>query len=92
MFVHPNQLKFALGRFPMIARVQGIVTRPDNVRDHLTLKVELAQDVPDRAKLSQEFSEAVRGLIRVSVDRIEFVSAGTIVADAKMIVDERRWE
>ncbi len=92
MFVHPNQIKFALAQFPAIARVQGIVTRPDNVRDHLTLKVELAQDVPDRAKLSQEFSEAVRGLIRVSVDQIEFAPAGTIAADAKPIVDERKWE
>lgn len=92
MFVHPNQLKFAMSRFPMIARAQGIVTRPDNVRDHFALKIELAQDVPDRAKLSQEFSEAVRGLIRVSVDQIEFAPAGTIAADAKPIVDERKWE
>ena len=92
MFVHPNQLKFAQAQFPMIARVQGIVTRPDNVRDHLTLKIELAQDVPDRAKLSQDFSEAVRGLIRVSVDQIEFVPAGTIAADAKTMLDERKWE
>ncbi|MCI0475733.1 MAG: hypothetical protein L0Y55_05760, partial [Anaerolineales bacterium] len=73
-------------------RVQGIVTRPDNIRDHLTLKIELAQDAPDRAKLSQDFSEAVRGLIRVSVDQIEYVSPGAIVADAKTLVDERQWE
>lgn len=92
MFVHPNQLKMALSKFPAIARAQGIVTRPDNVRDHLTLKVELAQDVPDRAKLSQDLSEVARGLIRVSVDQIEFVSTGFIPTDAKMIVDERKWE
>ncbi len=92
MFVHPNQLKAAMAKFPAIARTQGIVTRPDNVRDNLTLKVELAQDVPDRDKLSREFSERLRGLIRVSVDRIEFVPAGTIAADAKMMVDERKWE
>ncbi|MCX7839723.1 MAG: AMP-binding protein, partial [Anaerolineae bacterium] len=90
MFVHPNQLKAAMAKFPAIARVQAIVTRPDNVRDHLTLKVELAQAEVDREKLSQEFAEAVRGLIRVSVDQIEFVS--TLAPDAKMIVDERKWE
>lgn len=92
MFVHPNQIKFALARFPAIARVQGIVTRPDNVRDHLTLRIELAQEVPDRARLRQEFLEAVRGLIRVSVDQLEFVPSGTLAADAKTIVDERTWE
>lgn len=90
MFVHPNQLKVAMAKFPAIARVQGIVTRPDNVRDTLTLRVELAQADVDREKLSREFSEAVRGLIRVSVDQVEFVP--TIAADAKMIVDERKWE
>ncbi len=90
MFVHPNQLKAAAAKFPAIARVQGIVTRPDNVRDSLTLKVELAQPEVEREKLSQELAEAVRGLIRVSVDHVEFVP--TLPADAKMIVDERKWE
>jgi phenylacetate-CoA ligase len=90
MFVHPNQLKAAAAKFPAIARVQAIVTRPDNVRDTLTLQVELAQADVDREKLSREFAEAVRGLIRVSVDQVEFVPA--IAADAKMIVDERKWE
>ena len=30
MFVHPNQLRLAASKFPAIARLQGIVTRPDN--------------------------------------------------------------
>lgn len=90
MFVHPNQLKAVMAKFPAIARLQAVVTRPDKVRDTLTLKVELAQAEVDREKLTQEFTEAVRGLIRVSVDQVEFVPA--IAADAKMIVDERTWE
>lgn len=90
MFVHPNQLRFALNQFSEIARAQAVVRRPDNVRDTLTLKVELADATVDRDKLSQEFAEAVRGLIRVSVDQVEFVQS--IAADAKMIVDERKWE
>jgi len=28
----------------------------------------------------------------VSVDQIEFVPAGTIAADAKTMLDERKWE
>jgi phenylacetate-CoA ligase len=89
MFVHPNQLKAAAARFPAIARVQGVVSRPDNVRDHLTLKVELEQSAADREKLSQELAEAVRGVIRVGVDRVEFVDK--LAADAKGMVDERKW-
>ncbi|MBM3129336.1 MAG: phenylacetate--CoA ligase [Chloroflexi bacterium] len=92
MFVHPNQLRFALNQFGDIARAQAVVTRPDNVRDQLALQVELAQAVTDRDALQQNLAEAVRDLIRVSVDQIEFVPSGTLAADAKMIVDERRWE
>ncbi len=91
MFVHPNQLKLAASKFPTIARVQGIVTRPD-VRDEFTLRVELEQEVPDREALSKNYSEAVRDLCRVSVDKIEFVPTGTIPENARGIVDERKWE
>jgi phenylacetate-CoA ligase len=91
MFVHPNQLKFAMSQFPAIVRLQGIVTRP-GVRDEFTLKVELAPEVSDRAALSKDFGDAVRELCRVSVDKIEVVPSGTIAAEAKIIVDERKWE
>jgi phenylacetate-CoA ligase len=92
MFVHPNQLRFAAQRFPAIARVQGIVTRPDNVRDEFTLKVELADEAVDREKLRAEYGEAVKGLCRVSVDRVEFIAKGTIPENARGMVDERKWE
>lgn len=92
MFVHPNQLNLAMSKFPAIARVQGIVTRPDNVRDVFTLKVELAQGVVDRDALSKSFGDVVRELCRVGVDQIEFVPVGTIAADARVMVDERKWE
>jgi len=92
MFVHPNQLRLAASKFPAIARLQGIVTRPDNARDAFTLQVELADPAADRDALSASFGEAVRGVCRVGVDKIEFVPVGTIAADAKMMVDERKWE
>jgi phenylacetate-CoA ligase len=90
MFVHPNQVKLALSKFPAIARVQGVVTRPDNVRDHWALKVELADTSANRDALANDFSEAVKNVCRVSVDQVEFVA--TIAADAKVMVDERKWE
>lgn len=90
MFVHPNQLKMAMSKFPAIGRMQGTITRPD-VRDDFALRVELAQEVADCDGLSQSLREAVRELCRVGVDRVEFVPPGTIPTDAKMIVDERKW-
>jgi len=90
MFVHPNQLKAAMAKFPAIARVQGIITRPDNVRDQFKVKVELAQSVSEPEDLGKKFADAVRELCRVGVDQVEFVPS--IAADAKTIVDEREWK
>ncbi len=90
MFVHPNQLKAAMAKFPAIARVQGVITRPDNVRDQFKVKVELAQSVSEPEDLSKHFADAVRELCRVGVDQVEFVPS--IAADAKTIVDEREWK
>lgn len=92
MFVHPNQLKLAMSKFPAIARVQGVVTRPDNVRDHFTIKVELAQSVGEPDALSANFANVVRDLCRVGVDQVEFIAAGSLAADAKLMVDDRKWE
>lgn len=91
MFVHPNQLKAASSKFPAIARVQGVITRPD-VRDNFLLRVELAEAEADGTALSENLSEAVRQVCRVGVDQIEFIHKGTLAADAKMLVDERKWE
>ncbi len=90
MFVHPNQLKLAASKFPMIARVQGIVRRPDNVRDEFILKVGLAQAVPNRDQISKDLANAIREQCRVGVDRVEFVDS--IAENARAMVDERKWE
>lgn len=92
MFVHPNQLKLAMSKFPAIARVQGVVTRPDNVRDYFKIKVELAQPIGEPDALSTSFANVVRELCRVGVDQVEFISAGSLAADAKVMVDDRKWE
>ena len=90
MFVHPNQLKAAMAKFPAIARVQGFITRPDNVRDQFKVKIELAQPVSEPENLSKNFADTVRELCRVGVDQVGFVPS--IAADAKTIVDEREWK
>jgi phenylacetate-CoA ligase len=91
MFVHPNQIRAAVARFPAIARAQGVITRPAH-RDEFTLKVELSDPEADKDALSKDLSAAVKEICRVSVDNIIFVEPGTIPADARGIVDERTWE
>ncbi|NIO70745.1 MAG: AMP-binding protein [Anaerolineae bacterium] len=91
MFVHPNQLRFALGQVAGIARAQAVVTRPEN-RDQLTLRVVLAVEPADREALTKELGAAVQSACRVKVDRVEFIPADTLGEDAKVILDERSWE
>ena len=91
MFVHPNQLRFALAQIPGIARVQAVVARPEN-RDQLTLRVALADESADRDALTQGLSAAVQSACRVKLDGVEFVPADALAEDAKLILDERSWE
>jgi phenylacetate-CoA ligase len=91
MFVHPNQLRFALSQVAGVMRAQAVVTRPEN-RDELTLRVVLADEAADREQLTAALAEAIRGACRVRADHVEFVPAGAIVEDAKVILDEREWD
>lgn len=91
MFVHPNQLRFALGQVAGIARAQAVVTRLEN-RDELTLRVVLADESADREALTKGLGAAVQSTCRVKVDRVKFILAGALGEDAKIILDERSWE
>ena len=91
MFVHPNQLRFALGQVAGIARAQAVVTRLEN-RDQLTLQVVLSDESADREALTKELGAAVQSACRVKVDRVEFTPADALGEDAKAILDERSWE
>ena len=91
MFVHPNQLRFALAQIAGIARAQAVVTRPEN-RDQLTLRVVLADESADREALTKGLSAAVQSACRVKVDRVEFILADALAEGAELILDERSWE
>ena len=91
MFVHPNQIRFAIGSFPVVARVQAVVTRPEN-RDELAFRVELADEDVDRDQLVLGLSEAFQAACRVRADSITLVDSGTIAREATIIVDQRKWD
>ena len=91
MFVHPNQLRFALGQMAAIARAQAVVTRSDN-RDYLTLRAVLADETAKQDVLVAQLEGAVASACRVKVDRVQFVPADALPEDAPAILDERAWE
>jgi phenylacetate-CoA ligase len=91
MFVHPNQLSFATGQVPGVARIQANVTRPEN-RDQLLLLVVPTDPSADREALTAALKQAIQASCRVKVDRVEFVSGEELEEGAVLIVDQRSWE
>jgi phenylacetate-CoA ligase len=90
MFVHPNQLRFGLGRVAGVARAQAVVSRLGN-RDHFTMRVVLADESADREALTKQLGVAVQSACRVRIDGVEFVAADTLGEDTASILDERVW-
>ncbi|NOY99513.1 MAG: phenylacetate--CoA ligase [Chloroflexi bacterium] len=90
MFVHPNQLRFAVGQVPGVTRFQAVVTRPGN-RDEFTLRVVPSDVSIDQEALAAGLSKAIQSACRVKVDRFEFVTE-SLGEDAGIILDERVWE
>ncbi len=90
MFLHPNQLRFAIGQVPGISRVQAIVIRPKN-RDELLLQVVIVGEDVNRESLTTTISQAVKATCRINVDRIEYVSEGELGESESIIVDKRIW-
>lgn len=85
MFVHPNQLRFAVA--PHAAgRVQGVVTRPGE-QDRFTVRIATAV-LPDE-KLAETIRASVNAACRVRVDQVQFLPEGALADDAPGMVDER---
>ena len=91
MFVHPNQLKIVMAKFPAIGRMRGVITR-EGVRDGFRLEIELIDSPADHQTLDQSLREAVRDLCHVGVDQVSIVSTGTLPENGKLLIDERKWE
>jgi phenylacetate-CoA ligase len=87
MFVHPNQLRFAMGQAG-IAAVQATVTRADH-RDRLLLRVASAGG--DTAEGKEKLMTAVQSICRVRPDVVEFVAEGDLPVGSAAIHDERDW-
>jgi phenylacetate-CoA ligase len=90
MFLHPNQLQQAVSLFPQIQRLQAIITRPEN-SDVVTLNVELKEGMAENG-IGAKLQELAQAAVRLRIDRVDFVPAGTIGEYDRVIVDERKWD
>jgi phenylacetate-CoA ligase len=91
MFVVARQAEQAITSIGQVARYRLIVGRRQH-RDEMTLKVELKDSGVDREKLAVDINQKFQDICRIKIDKIEFVSAGTISDKEQGLKDERKWE
>lgn len=94
MFVHPNQLRFAVAQVTAAAggaaRVQGVVSRAQD-SDHFTIRIAMNEVDANAAALIEPLHQAIQQACRVRANQIEFVAKDEIPEDAPGMVDERNW-
>jgi phenylacetate-CoA ligase len=91
MFIVAKQAEQAIMGFRQVAKYLLIVGRSQH-RDEMTLKVELRDSGIDREKLTIDINNRFQDICRIKIDKVEFVSAGTIDEKQQGIKDERKWE
>ncbi len=91
MFVHPNQLRFAVGQVVPFQALQAVITRPE-LRDQFVVNIVPAGPVADEDAARAQIAEWVRQVCRVRVDEIHFVAADVIPEGAPVMNDQRTWD
>jgi phenylacetate-CoA ligase len=89
MFVHPNQLRYAVSQEVALERVQAIVTRPE-LRDQFEILIQLKEPAAENAVA--RIKAQVQQFCRVRVDSVSFVAPGVIAENAPIMLDKRTWD
>ena len=91
MFVHPNQLRFAVGQALAFRAVQGVITRPE-LRDAFVIKIVPQEPPADATATIAQIKEQVRQVCRVRVDEVQFVAPDAIPEGSPIMLDQRSWD
>ena len=89
MFLAPSQLKMIQTKFNNMP-IQAIVTREGHA-DRLKISVEKISPEVGNAKWEAGFKKYFQEICTVKIDEIEYIAAGAIKSEEKMIVDLRKW-
>ncbi len=89
MFIAPSQLKAIQAKYNNLP-MQALVDR-DGHADKLKLHLEKILPEIGDAQWEAGFKKYFQEICTVKIDQIEYVSAGAIKSEEKMIVDLRKW-
>jgi phenylacetate-CoA ligase len=89
MFLAPSQFKIIQTKFNNLP-MQGIVSREGHA-DKLKMRIEKISPQIGEAKWEAGFKKYFQEICTVKIDQIEYVAAGAIKSEEKLIVDLRKW-
>ena len=89
LFIAPSQLKLLSSKFEGLP-LQAVVSRKGH-EDVLTMRLEKSNTQVGTNIWENNFKKLFKEICTVKIDDIQYVEAGTITADRKLILDERQW-
>ncbi|PKN20714.1 MAG: AMP-binding protein [Deltaproteobacteria bacterium HGW-Deltaproteobacteria-6] len=89
LFIAPSQLKMISAKFNNLP-LQAIVSRKGH-EDVLTLRLEKVNQETGSAIWDNNFKKIFKEICTVKIDEIQYVEAGLITPDQKLILDQRQW-
>jgi phenylacetate-CoA ligase len=89
MFVAPSQLKMIQTKFNNLP-LQAVVSREGD-KDKLTMRIEKNNQDADNSQWEEKFKNIFKEICTVKIDQVEYVTAGTIKPEEKVILDQRKW-
>ncbi len=89
LFLVPKEVAETVGAFSEVSAFQ-VAVRLAGLRDELVMLVE--GEVGDKEGFTKAMRTRFQDICRLSLDKVEFVAAGTIPQGSKLVADERKWE
>ena len=89
LFIAPSQIKMLQARFNNLP-LQVVVSRAGH-EDVLKLRIEKISQEIGSASWEENFKKAFREICTVGINNLEYLSAGEIKSQEKLIVDQRQW-
>jgi phenylacetate-CoA ligase len=91
MFIHPGQVRQVMGEFSQSTNFQVKVRRQQQ-RDEIIMVLELKNEALDKEKITNDVAKTFQDICRLKLDKVEFVTKGTLPEERKVIIDERTWD
>ena len=89
LFIAPSQLKMIQTKFNSLP-LQAVVSRTGH-EDILKMRIEKISPEIGSASWEEKFKNIFREICTVGINNLEYLSAGEIKPEEKLIVDQRKW-